>query len=443
MIGLLVQVANATPAFELESQSYVYPSSYWEHRTLGTFSLTQENWSNELRILHEVTNQKHQVHLQGWALYYTKVLGNFTLKIGNQVIRWGQLDLLSDLNSINGTDQRFGPTIKPQWATVPSASIRLTHTFQDWSTSLTWLPISAHDVISWIGTPWGVLSNDQVDNLLNEAQTWSGDIITESWIRDSLSTVQQTLSNSAPNIFPAEQTTDYGDIGIRIGKDSIAYSSHLYAGWMRSRRPLARLNPELVQFIKEERLPNSLELGTINEILEEPVHVTYPRQILVGADVSTTLSIFGVRAETCFVSDKVRPMEYMQGTTRPYFSGAIAFDYAFNMNVLMLETKVFSVLEPVSSPWLEANQSVQIAGIGQFSLPYSIQLQLTGQYDTALRDGLIQGILSRRLTKNWALSLQAMMLHGPESDNPFTYSSGILGQWREYDHLSLRIQWNP
>lgn len=443
MIGLLIHAAIATPQFELESQSYIYPSSYWEQRTLGTFSLTQDHWTNELRVLHEVTNQKHHVQLQGWELYYTKRLGNVMLGIGNQVIRWGQLDLLSDLNSINGTDQRFGPTIKPQWATIPSASIRLTHTFQDWSTSLTWLPISAQDVISWIGTPWGILSNENVDTLLNEAQTWSGDLITESWIRDVLRSVQETLPNRSLNIFPAEQPIDYGDIGFRIGKDTMAYSSHIYTSWMRSRRPLARLNPDLVRFVKEERLPNSLEFDVINEILEEPIQITHPRQFLVGMDVSTTLSIFGVRAETCFVSNKVRPMEYMQGSTRPYLSGAIALDYAFDMNVLMLETKVFSVLEPVSNPWLEANQSIQIAGIGQFSLPYSFQLQLTGQYDTALRDGLIQGILSRRLTKNWAASLQAMMLHGPESDNPFTYSSGILGQWREYDHLSLRIQWNP
>ena len=442
MIGLLIHTAIATPQFELESQSYIYPSSYWEQRTVGTFSLQQDRWTNSLRIIHKITDQKHQIELQGWELYYTSQRAHFTLEIGNQVIRWGQLDLLSDLNIINGIDQRFGPTIKPQWASIPTASIRLTHRLQDWNTSLIWLPISARDSISWIGTPWGILSNDHVDALLNEAQRWSGDLITESLIQDILRSIQESLPNTS-NLFPDDQPVDYGDIGLRIGKDSIAYASHIYASWMRSRRPLARLHPELVRFIKEERLPNSLELGVINDILEEPVQITYPRQLLVGMDLSTTLSVFGLRAETCFVSNKVRPMTYMQGSTRPYISGALALDYAFDMNVLILETKLFSVLEPVSNPWLEANQSVQIAGVGQFSLPYSFQLQLTGQYDTLLQDGLIQGILSRRITDNWAISLQAMMLYGPESDNPFTYSSGILGQWREYDHLSLRIQWNP
>ena len=261
-------------------------------------------------------------------------------------------------------------------------------------------------------------------------------------MRDILESVQDNLPDSSA-LFPAEQSLDYGDIGIRIGKDSISYSSHIYASWMRSRRPLARLNTDLVRFMKEERLPNSLELGVINEILEEPVQVFYPRQLMVGVDLSTTLSIFGLRAETTFVSDKVRPMAYMQGYTRPYLSGAIALDYPFDMNIIMIEAKAFSVLEPVSTPWLEANQSIQIAGVGQFSLPYSFQLQFTGQYDTSLRDGLFQGILSRRLTDSWIVSIQAMVLHGPESDNPFTYSSGILGQWREYDHLSLRIQWTP
>ena len=442
MIGLLVHTALATPQFELESQSYLYTTSYWEQRTLGSFSLKQDSWNSALRILHESSNQKHQLLLQGWELYYTKRNANWTLNVGNQVTRWGQLDILSDLNAINGVDQRFGPTIKPQWAYIPAASAHLTYKRKDWNASFTWLPFSARDSISWLGTPWGIISNEQADTFLGEAQTWSGDLITESLMRDILASVQKTLPNAAA-LFPQEQRIDYGDIGLRIGKDSIAYSSHIYASWMHSRRPLARLNAELVRFMKEERLPNSLELGVINEILEEPIQVSYPRQLLVGMDLSTTLSIFGFRAEGCFVSDKVRPMAYMQGSTRPYLSGSFALDYPFDMNIIMIETKVFSVLEPVANPWLEANQSIQIAGIGQFALPYSFQLQLTGQYDTALGDGLLQGVLSRRLTENWNVSMQAMMLHGPESDNPFTYSSGILGQWREYDHLSLRIHWNP
>ena len=443
MIALLVHTAIASPQFELESQSYMYPSSYWEQRTLGSFSIKQDAWTTSLRVLHEVSAESHQLELQGWELYYTKTHPNWTFTIGNQIIRWGQLDLLSDLNTLNGIDQRFGPTIKPQWASTPTTTAHFKYRRKDWNASIMWLPISARDSISWIGTPWGILSNEQVDSLLSEAQTWSGDIITESWMRDILRSIQNTLPNTSSSLFPAVQTLDYGDIGIRIGKDSIEYSSHFYASWMRSRRPLARLNPQLVRFIKEERLPNGLELGTINEILEEPVQVTYPRQLLVGMDLSTTLSIFGLRAETCFVSDKVRPMEYMQGSTRPSFSASVALDYPFDMNVIIVEAKAFNVIEPVSTPWLEANQSVQIAGIGQFSLPYSLQLQLTGQYDTVLGDGLIQGILSHRITNNWAVSIQAMMLHGPENDSPFTYSSGILGQWREYDHLSLRIQWNP
>ena len=102
MIGLLVQTVLATPQFELESQSYVYSTSYWEQRTLASFSLKQDSWSTSLRIMHETTEQKHQIQLQGWELYYTKKKGNWTFKIGNQLMRWGQLDILSDLNILNG-----------------------------------------------------------------------------------------------------------------------------------------------------------------------------------------------------------------------------------------------------------------------------------------------------------------------------------------------------
>ena len=443
MIGLLVQIALASPQLEIVSQSFLYTSSYWEQRTLASFSAQQDTWNIDLRVLHTLNNTVHNIQLQGWELYTTNKTGPFTLRIGNQTIRWGQLDILSDLNTINGMDQRFGPTIQPQWLHIPAPVLNLSYTNKSWDMSFLWLPISARDSISWIASPWGILSKDQVDTYLQDAQEWPGDLLTESWMHDLLGSLQNNLTNPSPFSLPTTPSLDYGDFGLRTGKETIAYSGHIYASWMRSRRPLARLNEHLVSFMKEERLPSSLEINTINDILEEPIRISYPRQLRLGADLSTTVSVFGLRAEASYINNSVRPTVYMQGTTRPYLSGALALDYTFDMNVIALETKAHRVFEPVSNPWLEANESIQIAGVGQFSLPYACQLQISGQYDVALGDGLIQGMISRRLTHHWALSLQAMMLYGPEGDNPFTYSSGVIGQWREYDHLSLRIQWNP
>lgn len=443
MIGLLIQLSAAAPQFEIESQSFLYGSLDWEQRTLASFAAEQEDWHIQLRILHSLNSKAQDLQLQGWELYTTKRYPSFSIRIGQQVIRWGQLDLLSDLNVINGMDQRFGPTIKPQWRQIPSPSLTLSFVKNSWLSSLFWLPISAQDNISWIGTPWGVLSNEHVDSFLEEAQQWPGDLLTEDWMHGMLESVQNNLSNQSSLSLPNTQSFDYGDLGVRIGTETIHYSSSFYAAWMRSRRPLARLSEELVSFMKEERLPNSLELNTINEILEDPIQITYPRQLRLGVDLSTTLSIFGLRAEACYIDSSVRSMHYMQGSTRPYISGSLALDYPFDMNLIAVETRVHHVFDPVQTPWLEANQSVLIAGIGQFSLPFAWQLLVSGQYDLALRDGFIQGSISRRLTNHWALSIRGMMLDGPKDDNPFTYSSGVMGQWREYDHLSLRIQWNP
>ena len=100
-------------------------------------------------------------------------------------------------------------------------------------------------------------------------------------------------------------------------------------------------------------------------------------------------------------------------------------------------------LDPVTTPWLEANQTVQIAILANLSLSNSTNLLLSGQYDWLLGDGFGQAIIHHRLSSQWAIALQGIMLHGPNEENPMTYSSGIFGLWREYDQLSLRIQWTP
>jgi hypothetical protein len=443
MIELLLSTAFAQPRLAIESQTYAYSTPEFEQRTLATFKWKETPWNIELHALHVLTFDQHTLNLQGWILRYNHNMGKAKLRIGNQIIRWGQLDLLSDLDTLNGMDLTMGPTIKPEWRRIPTPAIQLILPLGDWETTLQWLPLSARDNISWMGSPWSILSSNSVNSLLDDAQDWPGDLLTEAWLHDALSSVQDNLQ--AQNIFPVSspQELDYGDIGFSIGREGIALSSHLYAGWMRSRRPLARLHPNVVSYLEEERLPTSLELDQLNEIIEEPISTTYPRQLLIGGDLSTTVSVFGLRTELCYLNQKVRPIQYMQATMRPYLSAAFALDYNFDMNMIALEARAHHFFDSISQPWLEANETVQIAVVGQFALPYAWDLQLSGQYDIMLHDLFVQTQIFHRISSQWALALQAMMLHGPDGDNPFTYPSGISGMWREYDHLSLRIHWNP
>ena len=282
-----------------------------------------------------------------------------------------------------------------------------------------------------------------MNTLIDDAQTWSGDWLTEDWMKGFLRSAQTNLNSSTSFALPEPLQRDYGDIALRVGYQNFDLSSHLYASWMRSRRPMTRLHEHIVSYLTEERLPTSLELEQINDIVAEPIEVSYPRQLLLGADLSTTVWLFGLRSEVTYCNHRVRPLPYMKSTARPYISGAMALDYSFDQSVLSLETKAYQFLSPVTTPWLEANQTIQSAVLASIALSNATNLTLSGQYDWILQDGFGQFIIHHRLSPQWALALQGIMLHGPNEENPLTYSSGIFGLWREYDQLSLRFQWTP
>jgi len=443
MIELLLTSAIAAPQFSAQTESYFSLSQPFEQRTLVQWKWKEDGWRTDLRILHQLVGEQNHISLQAWDLRYQYLWNNIRIRIGNQTIRWGQLDLLSDLDSLNGKDLRYGPTIAPEWARIPSPSLQIHLPFQPLLLTIQWLPFSAKDTLTWMGEPWGVFSTSDINNLMDSAQTWSGDWLTEDWMKGFLRAAQQQLTSSTSISLPEPEMLDYGDIAVRFGFENFDLSSHLYASWMRSRRPKTRLHENIVTYLQEERLPTSLELDQLNAIVEQPIDISYPRQLLLGADLSTTLFLFGFRAELSYINSRVRPLPYMQSATRPYMSGAMALDYNFDQSVISLETKAFRFFDPVTTPWLEANQTIQTAILGNLSLSNSTNLILSGQYDWLLGDGFGQAILHHRLSSRWAIALQGIMLHGPNEENPMTYSSGIFGLWREYDQVSLRIQWTP
>lgn len=444
MIELLLSTAWGAPEFSLSSETYVYFSESIDQRLLARLRSKQENWTFDIRLLHQLNQTKQEMSIQGWELHYTYPLSSQSLfRIGQQTIRFGQLDLLSDLDVINGHDLSLGPTIIPEWKRIPSLAVQYQHSIGSWKTSLNWIPLSAKDRISWMNAPWGILSPSDVHTIVEEAQSWSGDFITEGWIRDMLSSVEKNITAQQNLPFPTTNSLDYGDIALQINQETLGYSTSLYAAWLTSRRPQIRLHPNVRTYLEEERLPTSLETSQINEIIEEPITISYPRQFLLGVDLATTISVLGLRAEASYNSNRVRTMYNLNSTTRPYTSASIALDYAFDMNLIALEARAYHVIDGISNTWLEANDSIQFALIGQFSLPYAWNLQMSGQYDTILQDGFAQLQILKRFSPQWAISIQGMMLHGTISNKPLTYPSGIFGQWREYDHISFRIHWNP
>ncbi|MEC7985231.1 MAG: hypothetical protein VX278_08700 [Myxococcota bacterium] len=445
MIKLLFSASlRASPILELDSQAIVYQNTNVEIRNTLVVSFREKSWKTSYRILQRSLQKQHALVLQGWELEYQHRWGPIALRLGNRRLRWGQLDVLSDLDTLNGTDQSLGPSIHPSILKIPTPIVTLSTRALHTNLSLSWLPFSAQDRLGIYGSHWSLVTPNQAESIAANAQDWSGDWLTEAWLHSLFEEIEESIPSAPIPSLYFQEAPDYGDFTLQAKWDSVAISGGIYAAWMRNRRPRIQLHPTLADYLQSERIPTSLELNDVNEALVDPISIDYPRSWRLGADVSTTISIFGLRGEFLYQSNRTLPLQYLQAQDGGYISAGIALDTLWDSNLFLLEAKYAHYLNPSSQSWLEASETVQIASLLRIGLPYQSHLQLQAGVDTAQRDGFAQVGLDFPIRSNYSILLQGALLFGPpQAEQPLVYSGGVIGYWQDEDYLSLHLQWKP
>ena len=277
--------------------------------------------------------------------------------------------------------------------------------------------------------------------MLDDAQSWQGDLVSEVFFDDLFTNLSRALDEQHILALPEPNGLAPGDIALALQYKDFDFSSSIYVSWLKNRRPRVDLHPNLQNYLIEERLPTSLEFSFFNEALSEPIRIRYPYTMMVGADLSTNLSIFGLRIEACYMHNKTFAQQYLQSTTSPYVSLAFALDTLIGENLIALEGRAYRYLDLPTQGWLVAPQSFQFALLGQWTLSLQNKLQLISQYDTARNDLMMQLQIQHAFNDSLTLSLQGAWFQGEALSNPLAYEGGIFGNWQAQRYIQTNLQW--
>ena len=370
--------------------------------------------------------------------------------------RWGQLDLLSVVDVINGRDLRAGFLTPPQHLRLPAAMARLQASNTIGQVELTWLPLPVRDAGSVVGTDWSLIRQNWLSDLATEASSWPGDALTEAYAQESAATLAQALSEVDPwtragisqltTVSDLPAATGIGsDLFLRIEASGGGIDGALMGGWMTTRQSGLSINEDLLAPIQQEHLPGTADAETISAALSAPITQSTPQTAIAGAEAFTLLGPVGVRLEGLWTGKATVSRQWFQTATSPTIATGAGLDWSRGTLVLSGEASWRRLLDPPSDPWLTTADQVQVAGaavVRTFSERATIQLG--GVYDLSFSEHLLRGTFAWRASDAIELTGGFLVVGGSETApaslvEAAGYTGGPLGYWGDNDCLTVEL----
>ena len=383
-------------------------------------------------------------------------LGKVDLKIGNLVERWGKLDLLSQVDVINGRDLRAGPLTPQELQRLPAPMLVLGMGASPVRAELVVVPFSSADRFEILGTDWSVVRQNMLEDYLAEASGWEGQSSfllanTFSNLSDAMADLDPSFRrglNAASNQSQMPQSLVYnGDVLGRLAFDIDGLDAAVMGGNMRNRVRMSNLNPTLAQFLKDGRLP---DLDEVEALQDGSALITaeWPRTWVAGGEFSTLVGPIGVRGEGVYKSHQVVNKRWFTATTTPFVGTGIGLDYVHGSTfVLMTEVAYERMLDAPNRTLLEARESLQIAaGARLISLQDRLEVQLGGVYHVQFQEYFFRPTASYRASDAWKLEMGAILLGGntPAAwtlPTALTYGGGTGAYFSENDAITFAVSW--
>ena len=383
-------------------------------------------------------------------------IGKVDLRIGNLVERWGKLDLLSQVDVINGRDLRAGPLTPQELQRIPAPMLVLGMGASPVRAELVVAPFASADRFEMLGTDWSVVRQNMLEDYLAEAAGWEGQssfLLANTFnnLSDAMGDLDPSFRrglNGASNQSQTPQALVYnGDVLGRLEFDIEGLDGAVMGGNMRNRVRMSNLNPTLAQFLKEARLP---ELDEVDALQDGTALITaeWPRTWVAGAEFSTLVGPIGVRGEGVYKSDQVVNKPWLTATTTPFVGTGIGLDYVHGSTfVVMTEVVYERMLDAPNRTLLEAPESLQIAaGARLTTLQDRFEVQLGGVYHVQFQEYFFRPTASYRASDAWKLEMGAILLGGPTPaawtmPTALTYGGGIASYFSENDAITFAVSW--
>ena len=384
-----------------------------------------------------------------WVIRWKKTVGPYRISLGNLQLRWGQLDALSTLDILCGKELRYGPLTPPQLLRRPSPALKISRQIDAFDVQAIWMPFSSRDTINPVAHQWGVLSTAQLNGLFSNAETWTGDALTGELMGDLVRAIGQQFDPSQNRLIDVnafkDSSVSLGDIGLRIGLEFSSFSVHASGGHFKDRRPKPSLNPDLMTFLVEERLPDSNELTELTEALHEAFVIEEPRYWMLGLDFNTLLGPFGIRGEFSHRSKQALQLYMLQTETVPWYGGGLAIDWTDGgANILSGEVSWNKYMTNTTDSWLEKPETYRVAmAYMGTAMQQRLSFGLRALAELPVKEWALTPRVSWKLQDGLDILVEGILIESNASatDNPFAFEGGLLGAWKDNDTINITLNW--
>lgn len=199
------------------------------------------------------------------------------LKVGEQMVSWGKMDLASAADVLDRRDLRAGPVVDAAWTRLPTPTIRADYHGRI-DLSLAWSVISRPHRFELAGSSWSVLGPGLLGSVngRDTLQRIATSTDASTFIRVQDAFLQ--ASTSTPRL-------DGGDLATRATAHLGGADLALTYGYARTKLPIITFDQSLIDVVAQGDLPSALSLVRALEEGRPLVRTSYPRVHQLALDL--------------------------------------------------------------------------------------------------------------------------------------------------------------
>ena len=365
---------------------------------------------------------------RAWEAYVDAgVLDNLRLKVGNQIISWGKLDLESAADMLGVYDLRQGPNDLDSMPIPTPSVVASFYPFEALSFEVGYTPFFTPDRFDVLGTNYALVGP-------NVPSAGSAQLAA---LRRQLTPATYTeFSNELARLTLPDARPDNGEVAARSTVHTRLVDIALSAGWLRSKLPAIETTAGFAQFLSAP--PTLGSLASVNDSLQngERLIVTrYDRYVQTAVDGEASVGPLTFAAEMGYTPK--RPL-YVYDSNNPFPSSASSglsqigakVTYAGSFDTfLTAEVSLFQATDgpPPGTRYLgfELDNRLLAGLVAARKIFGRHSLDATGRYGYAIAEPLVAGI-------------GAVAIAGP---SPYDGSLGSMA--KGLDQVFLFASWRP
>lgn len=399
--------------------------------------------------------------LQAGESGWEGTVGPVGLRVGHLVERWGNLDLLSTLDTLNGRDLRAGPLTPLRRTRLPAPLVRLQAGGSTARAELTVLPFGARDRVALWGTDLAVARQGMPAQLAQEASGWpGGDPFSEELAQELAGALAGQLRAldaqtrrgaeaalaAAGGPRPLDQTVD---VGARVEATLGRLDAAVVGAWLRNRQPVPTADDALTALLRARRLPGIDDQDALTEASSEGFATRWPRTALAGLELGTVLGTVGLRTETALHSHRSLSRTWLRGTTRPAFSQGLAVDRAWGTWLTVaLEGRYTRIFDPPADLMMvAAPHGWELGGAARLTAARDrLGIELGGLANLVFAEAFLRPGISWRISDAWELGGGAVVFvsEAPAAtrwDQALRWDRGPLSYASDADAAFVSLRW--